>query len=352
MMDGKPQTLTSKFKISFQLLLNLLSIGDENMEQFASKSMVTGDLDAQIKEQSVELHKVNMELRNIQSTIGSLKTPQETIQEYIELKKKLPSVVNKKRKETERQIQKLQDHFNTIDSDQKVYERFVHKQQESIDIQITMGKMNSYLCSGIGNVMSILKKNGFVSTDNEVVTLTLKGQIASQLREIHCLVFANLFEDKTFDSLNTQQLVALFSCFTNINVQDDVKSYKPNVDDPFLLDTINSFINKYTEYSQKEEVYGISSGIDYTIHFDLIKYVGKWCGCENVTECKLVLQQLQEEKHIFLGEFVKALLKINNIAAEMEKISELTGNIAFLSKLKEIPVKTLKYVVTNQSLYV
>ena len=36
----------------------------------------------------------------------------------------------------------------------------------------------------------------------------------------------------------------------------------------------------------------------------------------------------------------------------MEKIAELTGNIQFLSKLKEIPIMTLKYVVTNQSLYV
>jgi hypothetical protein len=59
-----------------------------------------------------------------------------------------------------------------------------------------------------------------------------------------------------------------------------------------------------------------------------------------------------EEKQIFLGEFVKALLKINNISAEMEKIAELTGNIAFLSKLREIPNMTMKYVVTNQSLYV
>jgi len=36
----------------------------------------------------------------------------------------------------------------------------------------------------------------------------------------------------------------------------------------------------------------------------------------------------------------------------MEKIAEMTGNIALLSKLREIPQMTLKYVVTNQSLYV
>ena len=84
----------------------------------------------------------------------------------------------------------------------------------------------------------------------------------------------------------------------------------------------------------------------------MLKYINEWCNAESVEECKLLLQKLGEEKEIFLGEFVKALLKINNISNEMEKIAELTCNIAFLSKLREIPMMTLKYVVTNQSLYV
>jgi hypothetical protein len=36
----------------------------------------------------------------------------------------------------------------------------------------------------------------------------------------------------------------------------------------------------------------------------------------------------------------------------LEKIAEANGKIDFLSKLREIPTLTLKYVATNQSLYV
>ena len=108
----------------------------------------------------------------------------------------------------------------------------------------------------------------------------------------------------------------------------------------------------YLEYQDKELKYEINSGIDYNIHYDLINYVIEWCYCETIHDCKLFLQKLNSEKGIFLGEFVKALLKINNISNELEKVSELTGNIEFLNKLKEIPNLTLKYVVTNQSLYV
>jgi hypothetical protein len=108
----------------------------------------------------------------------------------------------------------------------------------------------------------------------------------------------------------------------------------------------------YIEYQNKESSNNVNTGTDYNIHFDLLNFVSRWCDCESIEDCKFFLQTLEKEKEIFLGEFVKALLKINNISSEMEKIAELTGNIQFLSKLKEIPTMTLKYVVTNQSLYV
>ena len=54
---------------------------------------------------------------------------------------------------------------------------------------------------------------------------------------------------------------------------------------------------------------------------------------------------------MFIGEFIKAILKINNIVNEFEKVSELLQNIELLHKLKQISDKTLKFVATNQSLY-
>jgi len=64
------------------------------------------------------------------------------------------------------------------------------------------------------------------------------------------------------------------------------------------------------------------------------------------------LINLQEKKEIFLGEFVKALLKINNIVQELICVCEITGNVKLNSKLNVISSKLLKYVATNQSLYV
>ena len=84
----------------------------------------------------------------------------------------------------------------------------------------------------------------------------------------------------------------------------------------------------------------------------MINYVTEWCAADDVINCKIVLHKMSSEKNIFLGEFTKALLKINNIASEMEKVCDMIGKIDLLNKLREIPNITLKFVVTSQSLYV
>ena len=49
---------------------------------------------------------------------------------------------------------------------------------------------------------------------------------------------------------------------------------------------------------------------------------------------------------------MKTLIKINNIKDEMVKVAEANGDVTLLNKLAQIPVNTLKFVATNQSLYV
>ena len=104
----------------------------------------------------------------------------------------------------------------------------------------------------------------------------------------------------------------------------------------------------YDSYSNFETRVQADTGIDYSIHYDLMDLMNRWCKCTNSEECKSLIR-LAEEINIPLGEFIKAIMKINCIASEMERINI---NVDFLSKLKEIPLLTQKYVVINQSLYI
>ena len=76
-----------------------------------------------------------------------------------------------------------------------------------------------------------------------------------------------------------------------------------------------------------------------------------WCVCDNEYRCKKILQNLND-KEIFLGEFVKALLNIINIVNECVFVAEYLNNIPLLEKLNRIPERILKFIVSNQSLYI
>jgi superfamily II RNA helicase len=213
--------------------------------------------------------------------------------------------------------------------------------------------VEKFIDNNVNTIVELLKQDGFVCLDDENnIKLTTKGIIATHLKECHCLVFSEIFEQNIFNSLNPVQIVMLLSCLTNIVVKDDLKNYIPKTDDIIVKNIVFKVKNRYNDYMNKETTLNINSGIEYIFHYDLINYVDKWCYCENAEECKQLLHKLAQEKEVFLGEFVKALLKITNICNELEKVAELVGNIALLSKLKEIPLMLLKYVVTNQSLYV
>jgi superfamily II RNA helicase len=355
MMNGKPQTLTSKFKISYNLLLNLLDIGDNNLTQFASRSMITCELDDQMKEIYYKMTTLQTELDNVNNCVSQLRTPVEVLDEYLELKKSLHSAVNKKRKEMERKIQSIIDNHRFLNQDLQSYQKISTIEKEINQLKSQYDSLQGYFQSGVGNVLELLKDESFIeSSDDSTIDLklTIQGKIASQIREIHCLAFSKLYDSKKLDHLSSKQLVALFSCFTNIRVLEDFKDNVPKSSDKTVNDKVKEVLELYEDYQKKELNRNINTGFDYDIHYDLLNYVEEWCDCENVEDCKQILQKMADEKEIFLGEFVKALLKINNIASEFEKIAEMTGNIAFLSKLREIPHMTLKYVVTNQSLYV
>ena len=379
MMNGKPQTLSSKFKISYNLLLNLIDIGDTNLVGFAKQSMITGDLNAQIRQLESEIEKCSQESASLNACVDALLTPRDVAEQYFDLQSNKENYANKKRKEMEKEIQKIKDNYKNVDQDMIVLQKSSQKMSQLGELIRNHKGLVDYLDNDVNKVLHVLREDGFLSvsdrlksanlesvsnleivgdledatiTVDDVLSLSEKGKMASRLREVHCLVFAQLLEDGTISKLSVTQLISLFSCFTNISVKEDFADYTPYTDDNELKDVIRTITQMYSEYEERETMLRINTGSDYTIHYDLLNYVEEWTLCESEPECKLVLQKLGEEKEIFLGEYVKALLKINNIASEMEQIAEQTGNIEFLSKLKQIPGLTLKYVVTNQSLYV
>jgi hypothetical protein len=147
-------------------------------------------------------------------------------------------------------------------------------------------------------------------------------------------------------------LAAFFSCFTNVNVAEEIKTHNPNCKAIRALQLMEIAGQRLDHYYREETALDIYSDESYAIHYDLADDVVAWCDCKTGEECERFLLQLQRDKGIFIGEFVKAILKINAMAKELEKISEICGLTDILYTLSQIGELTLKSVCTSQSLYV
>lgn len=354
MMKGKPQTLVSKFKISYNLLLNLISIGDHDYLQFCKRSMLQDDIDASLEGIQNQITKLQSEIDTMRQTVEHNRTPMDVICRYAELLEYREIAMKKRRKEIDAEIQQIQDLHKFIETDKNHVSKYNAKIKELESVKCQFNDTESFLHESVDKVLNIMKNDGFVADDPDTgkPILTQVGFMASHLREVHGLVFAKLINDNAFDELDAVQIISVFSCFTNVNVSDEQKSFRPDTNDSQVNEVIETIYEMYNYYQDLETEYNTFTGVDYTMHYDLIDYVQAWANCESAIECKVILNDMEANKGVFLGEFVKAISKINNISCEMEKIAESIGNIALLSKLREIPQLTLKFVATNQSLYV
>jgi len=351
-MKGKPQTLVSKFKISYNLLLNLIDIGETDYIKYAKRSMVQGDIEKTMRGYNESICKLQCEIDNLGIIIDNFKIPKEIFEQYTHFKQQFVVSVNKKRREADKNIKQLQDQYHTIDKDIDIFIKYKSKMDELNKENNLYVSAEKTLERNVYKILGLLEERHFIKEIDDIYFLTTSGQIATQIRELHCLIFASIIQSKMLHNLEPKELVGLLSCFTNISVQEEKRNILPITENIKVKNTIMTIYKLYNDQEQYENDNMIETGFDYSIHFDLIDYVIKWCECENETDCKEVLQQISLEKDIFLGEFIKAILKINNITSEMEKIAEMLGDMSFLSTLKTVPQLTLKYVATNQSLYV
>ena len=82
----------------------------------------------------------------------------------------------------------------------------------------------------------------------------------------------------------------------------------------------------------------------------MAEIIYKWTFVQDETDAIQIFNEL-DYWGIFIGDFVKAILKINTIADEVKKVAMLTENLGLVEKMNEIPRLTLKSVITNNSLY-
>ena len=66
----------------------------------------------------------------------------------------------------------------------------------------------------------------------------------------------------------------------------------------------------------------------------------EWYQAENEEACKYIVQRISRDQEIFLGDFIKAIIKINNVAAKLKKLQNYKITFSF----RKIKTNSYKYI--------
>jgi len=357
-LSNKPQKIYSKFKISYSLLLNPeFKAGQdektmrETMIDFVRKSIVQSDIAKELKGIEHELEEVNKKVEDQKEIVRNIsKLTREEYDKIKELEYCLGNGMykNKMRKAKQNELNDLKGQSKHIERECQMYEELDKLLKEQKELETAQENCEEYIAINVKLVQDALENHGFGLSEIH------RRKIASQLKETHCLAMTDLLtRSDLFEACDERTIIGVLSCFTNVNVGSDMRVSVPtskNENVRSLIDFIYENLEKYQSYETK---YGFNSGSDYSINFDVCDEMMAWCDVENAEQAISFLKSLKSEKNIFVGEFIKGVLKIVNILKELEKIfTTIVEKLEYVEKIKNCYELLLKFVCTSQSLYV
>lgn len=355
-LTGPSQTITSSFRISHNLVLNILlpaRMSKDSVVGFVANSLLNADIEREIVALDMKSSELKNQLVERERLMEGLKTPVEAADKYLLLADNLKNATNKHRKRVQRELDNLVSEHPDITRELHAFTNTIEVRKQIADTEAYKHCALEYVAKHVDDIVSFLSTMGFVCKcpDNSI-TVTIPGIIASQIQEFNALgVSLVLSSSEAFRELVPCEIAGLLACLVPLNLSDDKRVLRPST----LSEPLNAITTELQCSLSKLESLESSSLIDsgecYDIQFDLQCPVLDWYTKSNEDECRKVLEDVHR-KGISTGDFVKALLKICNGAREIAEASEMLGYKLLSEKLAEIPHNLLKYIATNQSLYV
>lgn len=363
MLGGNPPVLISKFKIDYGLVLNVLKstpeVTIETIVTFIEKSMMFNELQKEITNQTNVVTQLEKEREHMTLQNNFIKTPKDVYEKYIELEESLKTCQPKKRKGINREMDSMKEEYmNLLKDIAKIRSMENHKSNYEKE-KNRKEFLEKYIYNQVLRLCMFLESEGFVNINENVIIAKPLGSICSHVAEVHGPIWIKCMIEKWdyFKFFTSKQIVGLLSCVTDVKVKDEYNTQVPRTKDDFLKEKILYMKKMHEIYEEEEGKKDIRTGIRYEEAFNvnIVDDAMAWCDCESEEECKLFISERLKEKEISLGDFTKAILKIATVAKELRGLYELewcNTQTEWLHKLTQIEEMVLKYIATNQSLYV
>lgn len=343
---GNSEQIVSRFKLSYQFILKVILSDEITFENFMNHTLYNKNKNTnkdsllkQIQEQHGFLSKLPLRL------------PLEDLNKYYYAIEKVANKVKltKGEKKMIKQMEAIEDfqtkyqEYITFYENQEYYKHLIYEyENQQDDITLELNKMikvlieKGYLNLEEGKDYSTLNKSN----------ITQKGIICSQINDCSEILLTEMIENKIFDDLNHIGIASILGLFCQSKcLSDEMKVYDLNsLNVPQIIKTKLTDIEKMKDIIEKQELeQQFTSFSEMNINYEMVEYTMNWIGGKKFEEINY---------DNYIGEFIKDMLKLDNIINTMETIAQIKNDYILLNKLQMIHPLILRDIVSNESLYI
>jgi replicative superfamily II helicase len=301
-MSGQALRVVSKFKIDYHFVL-------ENGTSLFEHTML-------YKEITKEKEQLQLQIKNLEDAVSS------SVSNSVS-----NSIKNKLSQKQKKQLLKAVPLETT--QEQKI-------KNELISLKTDLYNIENYYKTMYDSIKNILDTNNFTKD-------LKKRNIALVIKEIHPLILTDLllyFE--AIESVDKHLLASFLATLCSDHEEFIYTSDKDKDKDlnSYEIETINKIKDLYEKYTEIE--------FNSAVFKNNYKMFKDWTLTSTKEECQILIGSCNETQ---IGLFLKMLLKLNNLVQELMKLENVI-DISLLHAISKVPEITMKYIVSNQSLYI
>jgi antiviral helicase SKI2 len=352
MVYGKLPHINSKFQINYSFILKIIQfvdgIKDVNViEQFLNNTMFKSDLINNVLSYKKELCIIEKDIDKLNFNNNIT----QNIKPYLEFNKMelglkdMGIILNKSQ---QKQKQAIMKKVNKQHID--IYNKYNTLIGKKINITNNINILEHDVCNKMNVYIHFLNIMGYIKCDDNtmfnninVSNVTIKGIIASQINECNPLILTEIIYKNILDELNVNEICGLLAIFLDNDHNNDELI---NISSTIVTENISIIRNIINLYECKERELGIDNYLYdyYKINCTYIDMVYNWASLMSYQDAICNID-------IYEGNFIKLIIKLDNIINDLIKLNGIYGNIKIIPKLESIHDIIIRDIVSIKSLY-
>ena len=258
------------------------------------------------------------EMDKIKSTITDFNTHYQSFQTYNQLTQKI-------------QIQKNIDYLQSINS-------------QEINSIIDFLYKNDYITFNDSiNVFNLDTTNYFKHYDDLIINK--KGTVAKQIAECNEILLTEILTNNLLHNLSSAEIVAVLAIFIEEKTIDGENLSLDDLDIPSnSIQVIKQIKSISSNFDFNESQYHLNTKTDWNIYLEFVQPAYMWIQNKSIYEITNYCE--------YEGNFIKNIIKINNILENIKSICTIIEDYDLLYKIQDLYKILIRDQVTLESLYV